>query len=238
MGTSPGLGVSEADSKMRTLAFVLLAAAAINAEAEADAYTIGQLAYDLTNSGVITGVDYNNGVVSGYGAIGHHPITHVAGVHPINTVSGVYNVHHTVVTPAVHSVYGGVYGKSEAEAEREAEAEADPVLYTNNLVHHSGVGHVAEVYNSYPVSTVAGVYSTHAVPSLYSNVYTGGFGKREAVGAYGKREVGWCYRKREAGGVYRKREVGHLYGKREDGHLYGKREDGHLYGKRGVHYGK
>merc|ERR1712179_369853 len=102
---SPGLGVSEADSKMRALAFVLLAAAAINAEAEADAYTIGQLAYDLTNSGVITGVDYNNGVVSGYGAIGHHPIT---------PVSGVYNVHHTVVTPAVHSVYGGVYGKSEA----------------------------------------------------------------------------------------------------------------------------
>merc|ERR1712179_806455 len=156
---SPGLGVSEADSKMRALAFVLLAAAAINAEAEADAYTIGQLAYDLTNSGVITGVDYNNGVVSGYGAIGHHPITHVAGVHPINTVSGVYNVHHTVVTPAV--------------------------------------------------------------PSLYSNVYTGGFGKREAVGAYGKREVGWCYRKREAGGVYRKREVGWCYGD-VDGGLYGK----------------
>merc|ERR1711934_917624 len=189
MGTSPGLGVSEADSKMRALAFVLLAAAAINAEAEADAYTIGQLAYDLTNSGVITGVDYNNGVVSGYGAIGHHPITHVAGVHPINTVAGVYNVHHTVATPA--------------KTEPEAEAEADPLLYTNNLVHHSGVGHATGVYNSYPVSTVAGVYSTHAVPSLYSNVYTGGFGKRE---------VGWCYRKREAGGVYRKREVGWCYG--------------------------
>merc|ERR1711934_1309585 len=248
MGTSPGLGVSEADSKMRAFAFVLLAAVAINADADADAYTVGQVAHGLTNGGVITGVDYSNGVVSGYGAIGNRPVTHVAGVHPvntvagvysahpvntvagvynahpINTVAGVYNTHHAVATPAAHTVpavragvysthavpsvysglntvpsvysrFGSVYGKREAEAE----PEADPLLYTNNLVHHAGV------YNSYPVSTVAGVYNTHAVPavragvysthvpSVYSNVYSGlntvpsvysRFG-----GVYGKREA-------------------------------------------------
>merc|ERR1711934_302965 len=188
MGTSPGLGVSEADSKMRAFAFVLLAAVAINADADADAYTVGQVAHGLTNGGVVTGVDYGHGVVSGYGAIGNRPVTHVAGVHPVNTVAGVYSAHpvntvagiynthhavatpavHTVATPAVHSVYSGLrhhlYGKREAEAE--PEAEADPLLYTNSLVHHAGV------YNSYPVSTVAGVYNTH-VPSVYSNVYSG-----------------------------------------------------------------
>merc|ERR1711934_140048 len=189
MGTSPGLGVSEADSKMRAFAFVLLAAVAINADADADAYTVGQVTHGLTNGGVITGVDYSNGVVSGYGAIGNRPVTHVAGVHPVNTVAGVYSAHpvntvagihnthhavatpavHTVATPAVHSVYSGLrhhlYGKREAEAE--PEAEADPLLHTNSLVHHAGVGHVAGVH---PVSTVAGVYSTHAVPAVHAGV--------------------------------------------------------------------
>merc|ERR1711934_522375 len=123
MGTSPGLGVSEADSKMRAFAFVLLAAMGINADADADAYTVGQVAHGLTNSGVVTGVDYGHGVVSGYGAIGNRPVTHVAGVHPVNTVAGVYSAHpvNTVATPAVHSVYSGLrhhlYGKREAEAE-------------------------------------------------------------------------------------------------------------------------
>merc|ERR1712105_89453 len=172
MGTSPGLGVSEAHSKMRAFAFVLLAAVAINADADADAYTVGQVTHGLTNGGVITGVDYSNGVVSGYGAIGNRPVTHVAGVHPVNTVAGVYSAHpvntvagvynthhavatpavHAVATPAVHSVYSGLrhhlYGKREAEAE----PEADPLLYTNSLVHHAGVGHVAGVH---PVHTVA-----------------------------------------------------------------------------------
>merc|ERR1711885_38153 len=39
-------------------------------EAEADAYTIGQVAYGGAR-GVITGVDYGYGAVSGYGAIGN-----------------------------------------------------------------------------------------------------------------------------------------------------------------------
>merc|ERR1712179_767935 len=185
MGTSPGLGVSEADSKMRAFAFVLLAAVAVNADADADAYTVGQVAHGLTNGGVVTGVDYGHGVVSGYGAIGNRPVTHVAGVHPVNTVAGVYSAHPINTVAGVYNTHH-LYGKREAEAE--PEAEADPLLYTNSLVHHAGVGHVAGVH---PVSTVAGVYSTHAVPAVHSvgvpavhSVYSGYnthlYGKREA----------------------------------------------------------
>merc|ERR1712177_87159 len=129
---------------MRAFVIVLLAAVAVNADAEAEAYTVGQVAAGLTNGGIVTGVDHGNGVVSGYGAIGNRAISHVAGVynaHPVNT-----------------NVYTGLnhlYGKREAEPE----AEAEPF-------HHTGLGHVAGVYNSYPVSTVAGV--THAVPTVYN----------------------------------------------------------------------
>merc|ERR1712105_554356 len=55
--------------KMRAFAFVLLAAAAV--VADSDPYTIGQVASGLTHGGVVTGVDYSNGVVSGVGAIGN-----------------------------------------------------------------------------------------------------------------------------------------------------------------------
>merc|ERR1712180_51440 len=70
--------------KMKAFAIVLLAVVAANAdsEAEADAYTFGQIAYGLPqanayatghphNVGVITGVDYRHGLVSGFGAIGN-----------------------------------------------------------------------------------------------------------------------------------------------------------------------
>merc|ERR1711909_157379 len=185
MGTSPGLGVSEAHSKMRAFAFVLLAAVAVNADADADAYTIGQVAHGLTHGGVATGVYGAHRGIHGVHGVSHvagvHPVNtvagvynahhavatptvhtgvhHVAGVHPVNTVAGVYNTPPAVATPAVHSVYSGLrhhlYGKREADAE----PEADPLLYTNSLVHHAGVGHVAGVH---PVHTVAGVYNTHA----------------------------------------------------------------------------
>merc|ERR1719458_992273 len=90
---------------------VLLVAAA-RAEADADAYTIGQVAHGLTSGGVVTGVDYGHGVVSGVGAIGNRavyaaaPAVHVA-------APAVHTVAH-VATPAVHTVanpavYPGVY---------------------------------------------------------------------------------------------------------------------------------
>merc|ERR1712002_1053580 len=160
MGTSPNPGVSGARCTMRAFVIVLLAAVAVNADAEAEAYTVGQVAAGLTNGGIVTGVDHGHGVVSGYGAIGNRAISHVAGVYnalPVNTVYNtvpVHNVAGVYNTPAVYpNVYTGLnhlYGKREAEPE----AEAEPF-------HHTGLGHVAGVYNSYPVSTLL------ELPTLY-----------------------------------------------------------------------
>merc|ERR1712189_117186 len=61
-------------SKMRAFAFVLLSLAAV--KADSDPYTIGQVASGFTRGGVITGVDYSNGVVSGYGAIGNRGVAY------------------------------------------------------------------------------------------------------------------------------------------------------------------
>merc|ERR1712121_316861 len=71
-------------------------------EAESDPYTIGQVNHGLTNGGVITGVDYGHGVVSGVGAIGSRAGVVAAGVvspaghHVVPTV-------HSNVVPTVHS---------------------------------------------------------------------------------------------------------------------------------------
>merc|ERR1711942_172506 len=86
------------------------------ADADADAYTFGQIAYGLPqanayatghphNVGVITGVDYGHGVVSGYGAIGNR------GYHGYG------------------GVYGGFYGKREADSEPKADADADAYTF-------------------------------------------------------------------------------------------------------------
>merc|ERR1712061_609082 len=128
--------------------------AAAKAEAEADAYTIGQVAHGLTNGGVVTGVDYGHGVVSGVGAIGNRAVyaaapavqhvatpavySHVAApaVHSVATPA-VYSGIHSGVYSGIHnafpSVYGHYYGKREAEAEPEAEAEADPLVYSTGV---------------------------------------------------------------------------------------------------------
>merc|ERR1712055_692761 len=84
-GTSSGQGVIQSPTKMRSFTFVLLLAVVAtkaDSDADADAYTFGQIAYGLPqanayatghphNVGVITGVDYGHGRVSGYGAIGN-----------------------------------------------------------------------------------------------------------------------------------------------------------------------
>merc|ERR1712071_439926 len=118
---------------------VLLVAAA-RAEADAEAYTVGQVSHGLTNGGVITGVDYGHGVVSGVGAIGNRAVYAAApAVHHVATPavysgvhSGVYSGIHSGVYSGLSSVYGNhygqYYGKREAEAEPEAEAEADPLV--------------------------------------------------------------------------------------------------------------
>merc|ERR1712080_723588 len=144
---------------MRAFVFVLLATVSLHAEAEADPYTVGQVAHGLTNGGIITGVDHGHGVVAGVGAIGNR---------------AVYNTHHAIATPAVRhvagvsSVYPNVYSKREAEAE--AEAEAGVVGY------HTGVSHGVYPYTAFragvthAVPTVTGV--THAVPSVHAGVYS------------------------------------------------------------------
>merc|ERR1712180_88559 len=142
-GTSPNPGVSGARCTMRAFVVVLLAAVAVNGDAEAEAYTVGQVAHGFTNGGIVTGVDHGRGVVSGYGAIGNRAISHVAGVynaHPVNTVYNtvpVHNVAGVYNTPAVYpNVYTGLnhlYGKREAEAE--------PYVYSN-LYNHAGVSHI------------------------------------------------------------------------------------------------
>ena len=57
--------------------------AAARAEADADAYTVGQVAHGLTYGGVVTGVDYGHGVVSGVGAIGNRAVYAAAPAGPI-----------------------------------------------------------------------------------------------------------------------------------------------------------
>merc|ERR1711872_925634 len=206
MGTSPNPGVSGARCTMRAFVIVLLAAVAVNAEAEAEAYTVGQVAAGLTKGGVVTGVDHGHGVVSGLGAIGNRAISHVAQVynaHPVNTVYNsvpVHNVAGVYNTPAVYSnVYTGwnhLYGKREAEPE----AEVEPF-------HH-----IAGVYNPYSVSTVAGV--THAVPSVYNTavptVHAGVYNTHHSIATPVVRRVG-------VSSVYPNYYSGlnHVYGKRE-----------------------
>merc|ERR1712218_359408 len=117
----------------------------MGAEAEADAYTIGQVAHGLTNGGVVTGVDYGHGVVSGVGAIGNRAVyaaapavqhvaapavySHVAApaVHSVATPA-VYSGIHSGVYSGIHNAFPSVYGHYYAEPE--AEAEADPLVYT------------------------------------------------------------------------------------------------------------
>jgi len=82
-------------------------------EADADAYTLGQIAYGLPqhnayatghphNVGVITGVDYGHGLVSGYGAIGNR---------------GYYGGYGHIG----YAGYGGhYYGKREADSDADA----------------------------------------------------------------------------------------------------------------------
>merc|ERR1711962_622611 len=117
--------------KMRAAAVILLAAAAVNADAGAKPYTIGQVAHGY-GYGIVTGVDYGNGLVSGYGAIGNRGYRGYGGY--------------------------GVYGKREAEPEPEAEAEAKPytigqVAYGLPIANAYATGHPHNVGYTRFIST-------------------------------------------------------------------------------------
>merc|ERR1711890_76619 len=124
---------------------ILLLAVAVSCEPDAEPYTLGQVAAGATAGGVITGVDYGHGLVSGVGAVGTGRVATVAAavpavpvvrtLHPVNTVP-------VVSTAAVtHTLPYHVYGKR----------EADPALlptyghvlpYTHSVVTaNTGLGH-------------------------------------------------------------------------------------------------
>merc|ERR1711894_712941 len=109
--------------KMRAFAFVLLAAAAV--VADSDPYTIGQVASGLTHGGVVTGVDYSNGVVSGVGAIGNRAYAGHVGYAGVGHLGYANKV---VAAPAAYgySTYAGLgYGYAGHYGKREAEADSD-----------------------------------------------------------------------------------------------------------------
>merc|ERR1712117_731063 len=94
------MGVSHQIANMKSFALVL----AFIASASCDAYTLGQVAHGYTYGGIVTGVDYGHGVVSGVGAIGNRAVyAHAPAVHSY------------AAYPAVH--HGAYYGKREAEAD-------------------------------------------------------------------------------------------------------------------------
>ena len=144
--------------------------AAARAEADADAYTLGQVAHGLTSGGVVTGVDYGHGVVSGVGAIGNRavyaaaPAVHVAAP-AVRTVAHVATpAVHTVATPAVYSgVHSGVYSAGVYSGL--------PSVYGNHYGHYYGKRE-AEPY------TYGQVYSGLPLANAYAhNVgYTTGYG--------------------------------------------------------------
>merc|ERR1712156_961022 len=194
-------------SKMRAFAFVLLSLAAVRADS--DPYTIGQVASGLTRGGVITGVDYSNGVVSGYGAIGNRRVAYAnhaysAPVAASYAVSAPVAAHvpATYTTQAyatpTYSTYGGYghsYGKREAEADADAYTIGQvhaglPAVNAYATGHPHNVGVVtAPVASSVAVSAVS---ARVAVPATYTSAtyaaptYTtyGGYGHY-----YGKREA-------------------------------------------------
>ena len=192
---------------------VLLAVVATKADsdAEADAYTLGQIAYGLPqanayatghphNVGVITGVDYGHGRVSGYGAIGNrgyyggHSAGHIG-------YSG-YGGH------IGYSGYGGhFYGKREAEADSEAEPEADADAYTFGQIAYGLPQHNAYATgHPHNVGVITGVDYGHGRVSGY-----GAIGNRGYYGGYSAGYSGYGH----GGHIGYSGYGGHYYGKRE-----------------------
>merc|ERR1719309_33604 len=133
---------------MRAFVIVLLSLAAVNADS--DAYTIGQVATGHTYGGVITGVDYGHGLVSGVGALGNRGV--YAG----------YAGHLGYAAPYGHYGYAGYYGKREAEADSEAYtigqvaaglpvANAYATGHPHNVGVITGTSYSAPVYAGYAV---------------------------------------------------------------------------------------
>jgi hypothetical protein len=230
---------------MRAFAFVLLAVAAVNADS--DPYTIGQVASGLTHGGVVTGVDYSNGVVSGVGAIGNRAyaghvgyagVGHLGYANHVVAAPSAYSYSpavHAYSTPAYgyarHYGYSGGYGKREAEAEPEADAYTIgqvaaglPVANAYATGHAHNVGVVTGTTYAHAAPAVA-AYTSYAAPAVasYAATYAA-----PTVAAYAAPTVASYAAPAVAGytGVVASPAV-HTYstlGHRYAGHYYGKRE--------------
>merc|ERR1712227_936793 len=116
------MGVSHQIANMKSFALVLAFVASVSC----DAYTVGQVAHGYTHGGIVTGVDYGHGLVSGVGAIGNRAVYAPA-------------VHSYAAVPAVHH---GYYGKREADAYTLGQVAAGlPVhnAYATGHPHNVGV---------------------------------------------------------------------------------------------------
>merc|ERR1711875_158186 len=175
----PVLGRLFSNIKMRAFAFVLLAAAAVTADS--DPYTIGQVASGLTHGGVVTGVDYSNGVVSGVGAIGNRAYAgHVGYANHVVAAPAAYSG--VVAAPSVYSSVvpttsyaGHYYGKREAEAKSDADAYTIGQVAAGLPVHNAyatglphNVGDVTETTYSAPVHHG---YTAYAAPAYTHAAY-------------------------------------------------------------------
>merc|ERR1712128_99119 len=161
--------------KMRAFAFVLLSLAAVQADSNADAYTIGQVASGHTNGGVVTGVDYGNGLVQGLGAIGNRAYAGYAGVGHLGYAG------HAVAAPVAYGYsglgYAGHYGKREADADSDA--------YTIGQVAHGlPVANAYATGHPHNVGVVTG--TTYAAPA-----YTGYAGHVGYAGHLGYAGLGY-----------------------------------------------
>merc|ERR1711970_1422083 len=142
---------------MRAIVFVVLSLAAVNADS--GAYTIGQVAAGHTYGGVVTGVDYGHGLVSGVGALGNRAV--YGGHHG-------YAGHLGYAAPVAYGHYGyaGHYGKREAEADSDAYtigqvAAGLPVANAYATGHPHNVGVITGTSYSAPVYAGYAGYAGH-----------------------------------------------------------------------------
>merc|ERR1712045_171010 len=110
--------------------------------------------------GIVTGVDYGHGLVSGVGAIGNRAVyAHAPAVHSYAAV------------PAVH--HGAYYGKREAEADAYTIGQVAAGLPIHNA-YATGRAHNVGV-----ITGVSHGYAHHGY-AAYPAVHHGYYGKREA----------------------------------------------------------
>merc|ERR1712183_253498 len=225
----PVLGRLFSTIKMRAFAFVLLAAAV---KADSDPYTIGQVASGLTHGGVVTGVDYSNGVVSGVGAIGNRAyaghvgyagVGHLGYANHVVAAPSAYSYSpavHAYSTPA-YGYAGHYYGKREAEAEPEADAYTIgqvaaglPVANAYATGHAHNVGVVTGTTYAHAAPALA-AYTSYAAPAVATYAHAA-----PAVASYAAPAVAGYTGVVASPAVHTYSALGHRYA----GHYYGKRE--------------